>query len=389
MRGELDAGGALDNLTHALAGAALSRVGLDRTTPLATATLVLAANAPDVDVLAYARGEHFALAFRRGITHGLPALVLLPALVAGAVVAWDRGVRRRRRPDAPPARPGALLGLAWLGALTHPVLDWMNTYGMRWGLPFDGAWTYGDALFIVDPWLWLLLGAAAALGGPHGRRRAWGWSLLAVALSAVVLLAPVPPAARAAWVGLAALMAGIAALDSPGNVGGRRRMAGVLGGAALLYVGLMVVGARVAEADATEAARAAGLAPAEVMVAPVPADPLAGEVVVATAEAYVPGTYRWSDGGRVRLSPRGTVPRLALAPGVDAALGRRVAAAAREAREARWYLTWSRFPFVRVAPAGDGWSVAIGDARYAGRGAGGLAGLTVRLDAALAVVAVE
>ena len=92
----------MDNLTHSLVGAALARSGLERRTPIATATLVIAANAPDVDVLSYARGEWFALSFRRGITHGVPALIVLPWLVAGAVMAWDRGVRRRRSPDAPP-----------------------------------------------------------------------------------------------------------------------------------------------------------------------------------------------------------------------------------------------------------------------------------------------
>jgi inner membrane protein len=131
----------LDNLTHGLVGAAISKAGGERITPLATATLVIAANAPDIDVLSYFGGEYFALSFRRGITHGWPAMIVLPFLVTGAMLAWDRHVRRRRHPEAPPARPGALLGLAGLGVATHPALDWMNTYGMRWGLPFDPSWT--------------------------------------------------------------------------------------------------------------------------------------------------------------------------------------------------------------------------------------------------------
>ena len=84
----------MDNLTHSLVGAALARSGLDRTTPLATATLVLAANAPDIDVLAYTQGEWFALASRRGITHGVPALIFLPFAVGAAMAGWERLVRR-------------------------------------------------------------------------------------------------------------------------------------------------------------------------------------------------------------------------------------------------------------------------------------------------------
>ena len=62
-------------------GATISKAGAERTTPLATATLVAAANAPDIDIFAYSHGEYFALSFRRGITHGLPALLVLLVLV--------------------------------------------------------------------------------------------------------------------------------------------------------------------------------------------------------------------------------------------------------------------------------------------------------------------
>ena len=62
--------------------------------------------------------------------------------------------------------PGA--ALAALGVVTHPVLDWLNNYGMRWLMPFDGRWFYGDALFIIDPWVWLVLGGSLFL--MHARR---------------------------------------------------------------------------------------------------------------------------------------------------------------------------------------------------------------------------
>ena len=44
--------------------------------------------------------------------------------------------------------------------LTHPVLDWLNNYGIRLLMPFSPRWFYGDAVFIIDPWLWLALGGA-------------------------------------------------------------------------------------------------------------------------------------------------------------------------------------------------------------------------------------
>src|SRR5688500_15656029 len=93
----------MDNLAHTLAGAALAKVGLERRTPLALPTLLIAANLPDIDALAYLRDPLFALTFRRGWTHGVLAMAVLPPLLAGAMLAWDRLVRLRRRPKAPPA----------------------------------------------------------------------------------------------------------------------------------------------------------------------------------------------------------------------------------------------------------------------------------------------
>jgi inner membrane protein len=143
----------VDNLCQTRVGGALARAGLHRTTPRAAATLMLAANLPDVDAITVFTGG--ATGFRRGITHGLPALVLLPLLLAGLVLLWDRWRTAEGRPRA---RAGWIVALAWLGALTHPVLDWLNVYGMRWLMPLDGRWFYGDSLFIMDPWLWGMLG---------------------------------------------------------------------------------------------------------------------------------------------------------------------------------------------------------------------------------------
>ena len=159
-------------------------------TPLATVTLVLAANAPDIDVFSYMRGEYFALAFRRGITHGWPALLVLPFLVTGLVLLYDLAVRRRLKPGAAPARARPLLVLSLVGVLTHPALDWMNTYGMRWALPFGDAWTYGDSLFIVDPWIWLVLGGAVFLAASPSVAGLAAWALLSALASLVVLVLP-------------------------------------------------------------------------------------------------------------------------------------------------------------------------------------------------------
>lgn len=380
----------VDNLTHGLVGAALARTGLDRRTPLATTTLVVAANAPDVDMLAFLEGEYAALAFRRGLTHGLPAMVVLPLVVTGAILVWDRHVRRRLEPGAEAARPAPVLALAALGLLTHPILDWMNTYGMRWWLPFDGRWSYGDALFIIDPWLWLVLGGAVALTGPRTRGAAVGWGGLATATTILILWAPVPAAARSLWLagvaGLVAvwLRAGRSAVPRP------RAPARRAGAAALAYVALMVLADRVARADVRGSAEAAGLSAAEaVMVAPLPADPLGADVVVRTPRGYRTGSHRWLRTPRAVFSDDPPRPLLAWGEGVDPDRVPAIRDAAWSAPEAADFEVWSRLPRMRIDTADGGYRVRISDMRYAGRGAGSLEGVVVHLSRELAVLGTE
>ncbi len=124
---------------------------------------------PDVDAACFFwldGVEH--LAFRRGITHGPIALLLLPLLLAGLLWSWDQWqLRRGKRPAARlPIHFGWLYGLALIGCLTHPALDWLNVYGIRLMEPFSSRWFYGDVLFIIDVWLWAIL-----IGGTWLSRR--------------------------------------------------------------------------------------------------------------------------------------------------------------------------------------------------------------------------
>jgi inner membrane protein len=154
---------AMDNLTHSLVGAVMGQAGLKRTTGLAMPALIIGANLPDVDAACFfwlEGTEH--LAFRRGITHGPPALVLLPLVLAGILWAFDRWQERRgTRPEGRlPVRFGWLYAMAFIGCLSHPFFDWLNVYGIRLLEPFSSQWFYGDTLFIIDPWLWAVMVAS-------------------------------------------------------------------------------------------------------------------------------------------------------------------------------------------------------------------------------------
>ncbi len=150
----------MDNLTHSLVGALLGQMGLKRKTGLAMPTLIIAANIPDIDVVAVLLGGNQHLALRRGLTHGPIAWVLLPLLLWGAMLWYDSWqTRRGKRPEKRlPVHKGWLLALAYIGTLSHPALDWLNNYGVRLLEPFSHQWFYGDSIFIVDIWMLIVLG---------------------------------------------------------------------------------------------------------------------------------------------------------------------------------------------------------------------------------------
>lgn len=177
----------MDNLTHSLIGAVLGQAGLKRKSGLAMPGLIIGANLPDVDAPWAFHPE--GLAIRRGITHGPIALVLLPLVLAGCLLAFDRWqARQGRRPsDRLPVHPGWLLALCYIGTLTHPAFDWLNNYGIRLLEPFSHRWFYGDALFIVDPWLLAMLIGGIWLSRRRERVAALRWQRPArVAISMVV-----------------------------------------------------------------------------------------------------------------------------------------------------------------------------------------------------------
>lgn len=311
----------MDNITHTLAGAVLARAGLDRrgTLPLASGTLMLAANVSDIDVFVLFLGSYAGLALRRGWTHGPIALVLLPLALTAAMLAWDRWVRRRgaRAASLAPMTFGATLLIALIGVFSHPLLDWLNTYGVRLLMPFSREWFYGDAVFIIDPWLWLLF--TIALVRWHRTRR-------------------------------------------------RVRIFGAI---AAVYVVVMIGASIIAEPIARRAAEAAGITGIEeVMYQPAPAQPHRASLVVATRESYTLGTFRWLiPSSRVTFLPN-AVPR-----------GDWNSAAVREAMtdaRVRDYLVWSRFPFVRTEQTAAGTALFFGDARYTdGRAGGALQGIRI------------
>jgi inner membrane protein len=143
----------LDNLTHSLVGAVLGRMGLKRLTPYAMPALILAANLPDIDSFIARPLGIEPIAEHRGFTHGVGGLVTMPFLAAAIILA----VQKFRPSKEGPIRLGGLLICCFLATLSHPILDFLTSYGTRLFEPFSHRWFYGDTLFIIDPWIWIML----------------------------------------------------------------------------------------------------------------------------------------------------------------------------------------------------------------------------------------
>lgn len=155
----------MEPLTHFLTGACLGRAGFNRTTALATATMTLAAEASDIDVLGYFKGSAFGFAHHRGFTHSFLGLVLVAGAVVGLMyLIWRARGRKTRDPNLPP-RWGLLFFYAYLAGLTHLLLDYTNGYGLRPFWPFSEKWYSWDIVFIADPIIWAMLIAGLALPG--------------------------------------------------------------------------------------------------------------------------------------------------------------------------------------------------------------------------------
>ena len=175
----------MDNLCHSLVGMALSRAGLNKRTALATSTLVIANNLPDIDVGVFATNT-LAMSFRRGWTHG----------VARAGDAADRPDRRdaslrslsedRHRRDDRVSAVGRSCCCSYIGVLLHVFMDFTNSYGVRLLMPFSERWFYGDALYIVDPWLYLMLGVGWWLAKRNPRPARIGVALAAIYVVAML-----------------------------------------------------------------------------------------------------------------------------------------------------------------------------------------------------------
>src|SRR6266446_1929775 len=180
----------MDGLTHSLVGLTSAKAGLERWSSYAAVVCILSANAPDIDVISGFFGDRWTLLhYHRGITHSIIGTLALGFLIPSIFYAVDRAIaQRRKRP--PQIRYRGLLIASLIAAATHPLMDWTNNYGVRPLLPWSGKWFYGDLVFIIDPYIWLVLGGAVFLLTSNRRLKIIGWSVLGIGATLLILVGP-------------------------------------------------------------------------------------------------------------------------------------------------------------------------------------------------------
>lgn len=354
----------MDNLTHSLVGLVAAKTGLERLSPMATTVCVIAANAPDADILSTLGGRWFYLHNHRGITHSIVGTLALALLIPILFYLGDLALARIRKRQQRLKFRGLLICSLILSA-SHPLMDWTNNYGVRPLLPWNGKWFYGDLVFIVDPWIWLTLGGAAFLLTSKFVLQKIAWGALALLLTGLVLFARLenaglshPNVFRILWI--ATLFALIFTRWATPLV---KRWGSSLAIAALslviVYWGGLAIAHRSALSQAESVAEQLASRNNEklgrIAAMPVLADPTRWQCVADTDRS----TYRFIvslTGGE-----EGEVKRFEKPQGRDNEL----VAQASEDERARIFLDWARFPAAQVE--GDclsGLLVEFADLRY-------------------------
>ena len=329
----------MDNITHSLAGLLLAGTAValrarqvrdaendHRFAHVAALTGVIGANLPDIDVVwsaalqgAGVYDDLLSLLHHRGYTHTvLAAVFFIPML--WWLAAWYR--QRQQRDTIITARERRadskiLFGLSAVAILSHVTLDSTNDYGVHPFSPFVNRWAYGDSVFIIEPWLWMV--AIPMVLRVTSRRLTRGvlWTLLLIGLALSWVAPQVSTVAAAVVTVGAALWILLSRRVSPRRAAGTG-LAAWIAVTSCFAIGMSTVRQNVRRQVGAEHARLVSSPGAaggnarliDVMTSPSPANPLCARVIaIETTRDEYRLTTAWAS----------AVPALVTAKGCSAA----------------------------------------------------------------------
>ena len=205
----------MDNVTHTLFALTLARTRLGRGGRGTTAALLLASNAPDIDIVATLGGAANYLAWHRGPTHGPLGVVGLGVVSAALVWVGQRLIRLKPDPTVEGPDPTTdnadrdvhtdvgsgfsriakshltrdapffnLIMISTLGVLLHILMDLPTSYGTRLLSPFSWRWFALDLMPIIDIYLWVIFAAGLLIGSWRSGARQWAAAIALVLMAA-------------------------------------------------------------------------------------------------------------------------------------------------------------------------------------------------------------
>jgi len=372
----------MDNVTHALAGMLLAEAVVQLFTPetqrpkpgfrrAAWLASALANNFPDLDFVyrSITPGKIGYLLHHRGHTHTLVVALALGVLTFFGV----RWLARRLGAALDQREERAVLGLSLAGGWLHIGMDLSNNYGVHPFWPLYDGWFYGDSIFIIEPWFWLLTVPPLFLAAERWAARiALGVvPLLGIVLAWVTSLAGLGTALALT---LGAAISAFAAYSLP-----PRTRAIVALAASLVVVAVFSTGSRLAAAKVRSAEAGLRVPAFDFVTTPAPANPLCWNVIsigehegtyelrVATV-SVAPGLVSAAACG---VEPTGKTAGLRRSDLPDArgvawegvwhAPLAELRTLARERCDVAAFLRYARVPFWLERPAGE---LLIGDLRY-------------------------
>lgn len=138
----------MDTGTHVVMGIALGGISLmdpvvagsTFTTTAVIAGTIIGSQAPDIDTVLKLRNNAVYIRHHRGITHSIPAVILWPILIAGAL--WL---------IIPEANLLHLWLWTFLAVFVHVFVDIFNSYGTQALRPFSRKWVALGVINTFDP----------------------------------------------------------------------------------------------------------------------------------------------------------------------------------------------------------------------------------------------
>ncbi|MGF7185426.1 inner membrane protein [Desulfitispora alkaliphila] len=163
----------MDPITHALVGAGVAGLSggeVSVSNPIYIGA-VLGAMAPDLDIVYQLRGDVHYLKHHRGFSHSIPGLALISAAIAGGLSMFfpEYGLMQ-------------LFFWTMLGAMSHTLMDILNSYGAQILGPFSKKRYSLNLVTIPDPIMFAIFTLILLVPGPMQIKSAAGFGALALYL---------------------------------------------------------------------------------------------------------------------------------------------------------------------------------------------------------------